>query len=41
MSVENSEEPTEDLFITFDSDTDYHAKIFEEINKKIETFLKK
>ena len=41
MSVEKSEEPTEDLFITFGSDTDYHAKIFEEINKKIETFLKK
>ena len=41
MSVEKSEEPIEDLFITFGSDTDYHAKIFEEINKKIETFLKK
>ena len=41
MSVENIEEPIEDLFIIFGSYTDYHAKIFEEINKEIDTFLKK
>ena len=41
MSVENIEEPAEDLFIIFGSYTDYHAKIFEEINKEIDTFLKK
>lgn len=41
ISVENIEEPKEDLFITFVSNTDYHTKIFEEINKEIDAFLKK
>ena len=37
----DSKEPAEDLFIIFGSYTDYHVKIFEEINKEIDTFLKR
>lgn len=35
MPVKNIQEPTEDLFIIFGSDTDYHAKML------TESFLKK